>query len=412
MDTGNHRLRILFLGGMFPKEYEKEIYGQSKGAVQYAANTLQWNIIKGFQQMPGVRLTVVSALFIGSYPKRFSKWNIEKMESEVGIIPFINFPLYKYFSRYKNVYKCLLQWVKKNKDSEEKLCIIAYSAHTPFIKAINKIKKKYHVYAHLIVPDLPEYMNLGNKNSLGFTLLKYVDNKIQRKSLCAVDSFTFLTEYMSECYNVFGKPYTVIEGMIDPEEIRIDEQAEQEIQDEEIRVVYTGTMNIRYGVLGLVNMMKYIDDPKFKLVLCGTGDGNNEIIKASKQDARIIFKGQVTREEALQCQRMATLLVNPRLSDEEYTKYSFPSKNLEYMLYEKPVLVFKLPGIPNEYDEVLNYFRSNEPEKMAQDIMKICTLTESERMEIGKKTTAFVKYNKNYLKQTRKIVSLCYESEL
>ena len=109
---------------------------------------------------------------------------------------------------------------------------------------------------------------------------------------------------------------------------------------------------------------------------------------------------------------MATLLVNPRLSDEEYTKYSFPSKNLEYMLYEKPVLVFKLPGIPNEYDEVLNYFRSNEPEKMAQDIMKICTLTESERMEIGKKTTAFVKYNKNYLKQTRKIVSLCYESEL
>ena len=110
-------------------------------------------------------------------------------------------------------------------------------------------------------------------------------------------------------------------------------------------------------------------------------------------------------KEALKIQSEAGVLVNPRPADEEYTKYSFPSKNLEYMLWNKPVAVFKLSGIPDEYDDVLIYFSDKSPEKMAEVINGIFEKPEEELLKIGKRTTEFAVNNKNNIKQTAKILS-------
>lgn len=54
-------------------------------------------------------------------------------------------------------------------------------------------------------------------------------------------------------------------------------------------------------------------------------------------------------------QREVSLLVNPRQNTEAFTKYSFPSKTMEYLASGTPVLMYKLDGIPDEYDAYLNY---------------------------------------------------------
>ena len=41
-------MKVLFLGGVFPKDLEIEIKDKSKGIVQYAANKLQWNLINNY----------------------------------------------------------------------------------------------------------------------------------------------------------------------------------------------------------------------------------------------------------------------------------------------------------------------------------------------------------------------------
>lgn len=400
-------MKVLFVGGMFPQKLESDIYSNSKGAVQNAANVLQWNIIKGLQQCEKVDLTVASALFVGAWPRRYQIWNMHEGKCDgIDLIAFKNFPIYKNVSRYINVYKYCIQWIKKNESNKEQQCIIVYSAHTPFIKALYKIKKKYpFVRTHIIVPDLPEYMNLELKNNTIFNILKKIDINIQKACLSCIDSFTFLTKYMSGKFNLYHKPYVVVEGMIDSQVI--ERYAEEAPEVGEIRLVYTGTMNIRYGVMNLVRAMNFIKEPNVRLILCGTGDGERKILQAAKTDKRILYCGQVSRQEALNQQRRATLLVNPRSGDEEYTKYSFPSKNLEYMLHNKPVIVFKLAGVPDEYDQVLNYFRDSNPKHMAEDIMEICKLPLNKRIEIGKKTTAFALKEKNYVVQTKKILSVC-----
>ncbi|MDD6207959.1 MAG: glycosyltransferase [Clostridiales bacterium] len=406
--------KLLFLGGVFPKK-SREIEENSKGNIQYAANVLQWNIINGITENGITELTVFSAPFIGSWPKRYKKWRIRSRiltnkEHAVEVIPFTNLPVWKNVSRYYSVYKYVKQWIEDNQGDNCRLSIIAYSAHTPFIKALFELKKKYPVHTHLIVPDLPEYMNLSNKTSIAYKILKKMDIAMQRKYLAGIDSFTFLTKYMSDTMNYLNKPYVVVEGMINPSEA--DTEFYKKEREESKNIVYTGTMNERYGVLKLVEAMKYITDPNVNLILCGDGDSSSKIRKAAQKDHRIQYMGQVSRQQALEIQSGAAILVNPRSNNEEYTKYSFPSKNLEFMLHRKPVLVFKLEGIEDDYDEVLHYFKSNSPEEMASDMMELCCLSKEKRDEIGEKTTSFVLENKNYKKQTKKIIELCEKQSM
>ena len=86
-----------------------------------------------------------------------------------------------------------------------------------------------------------------------------------------------------------------------------------------------------------------------ELWICGSGDAKDIIEDEAQKDSRIKYFGLVDSQTALKMQHQATILVNPRTSDGEYTKYSFPSKNMEYMVSGTPVLTTDLPGMPKEH---------------------------------------------------------------
>ena len=74
-----------------------------------------------------------------------------------------------------------------------------------------------------------------------------------------------------------------------------------------------------------------------------------------KSHANIRYFGFVSHERALELQAKAALLINPRSPKGVFTRYSFPSKTLEYMRSGKPVVCHRLEGIPEEYDPYLQY---------------------------------------------------------
>ena len=393
--------RLLFVGGMFPKD-SKKIIEYSKGNVQNAANVLQWGIIRGIIESKKFDVTLCSAVFVGSWFKLFRKLFVKNFEEsdKINYIPFLNLPVIKNISRYFTVKRYVKKWVKKYK--ADKLYIIAYSAHTPFIKAISKIKIKNKFNFHLIVPDLPQYMNLTTKTSLIYNVFKKIDINIQNKYLINVDSFTFLTDMMSKKYNIYNRPYTVVEGMIDTENIvSIHELSKIKT------LVYTGTLEEKYGILNLVNAMEYVKSD-IKLIICGAGSAAYKIKEKAYLTNKIDYRGILSYNESIRVQASATVLVNPRTNNEKYTKYSFPSKNLEYMMWNKPVMAYKLDGIPDEYDEVLIYFNSDNPIDMAKLIDYVFHKTDEELLEMGKKTTNFAINNKNYKRQTEKIIDCIY----
>jgi len=72
----------------------------------------------------------------------------------------------------------------------------------------------------------------------------------------------------------------------------------------------------------------------------------------------------------------------------------------------KPVIMYKLDGIPDEYDPFLYYIVGNAPQDIANKIIEVVEKSHAELDEIGRRGMQFVIKNKNHLIQARKVLSL------
>ena len=147
-----------------------------------------------------------------------------------------------------------------------------------------------------------------------------------------------------------------------------------------------------------------IENENLKLVICGFGEAEEIIKEKEKQDSRIVFLGRVDRTDVLALQKNAAVLVNPRQNNEEFTKYSFPSKNLEYLSSGVPLVAYKLDGIPDEYDDFIIYPVDDTEISLANEITKICNMADEDRKTLGLKAKDFVFKNKNKVTQSQKII--------
>ena len=400
---------ILCLMGLFPKEYENEILKCSKGAVQNAANKFQWSIVNGLDQHEGVNVTIANSLYIGSYPKRYSKMKIPTFKfqhsksSEDINIGFNNLSLYKMFSRYCSIKKYIKKWI--NKDTKNQKVVLAYAMATPFVEILYYIKKICpEIICCLVVPDLPEYMNVTNNDKKLYRLAKQNQVKYFKHKLEKIDGYIFLTKYMEEWFD-FKVCYKVIEGITD---VRKDDNEIVKKKNEQKTIVYAGAIEEKYGVLELVKSFNKIDKPEWNLELFGIGTSLSIIEQIAKEDKRIHINGLVPNKTVVNEEKNADILINPRNDEYEFTKYSFPSKTIEYMTTGTPMIGYKLSGMPEEYR---NYFYeiSNCEDGMKKTLMYVMGLSDAERETKGRKAKQFVINQKNAKKQCEKIVELINE---
>lgn len=336
-------MKILFIGGLINnhEDYIKKVVKYN----QTAADNFQKMIINTI--LSNNYIKVVSLPFTGSYPKRYkgivNKKDVFSYQNiEVEQLRSVNLKGIYLFSRLSVLTRKLL--FNKNEDIK-----IIYSMHTPFLianyisKKLNKDKKTI-----LIVPDLPQYMNLDQKKSRAYELLKSIDISLMKKLLKKIDGFIFLTKYMDKELNKNKKPSLIVESVINEEDVYYDDIKSNSI-------VYTGTLNYKYGINHLLNAFSNIKRNDISLIICGDGEAKIDIQKMVEKDKRIIFKGLLPKNEIVNLQRNAKILINPRKNNDEYTKYSFPSKLTEYLVSGTPIICYKLDGIPNEYEKILNY---------------------------------------------------------
>jgi glycosyltransferase involved in cell wall biosynthesis len=398
---------ILFMGGTFPKDMERDILHNSKGLVQYAANKLQWNLIEGFNKINEVNINVLSAPFIGAYPNGYKKIKfkglqcMDSLKVNCNYISFSNLWGYRNISRRKSLIKHTKEFISLKAPDK---VIMIYSSHTPLIQAAVYAKKKDpSIHICLIVPDLPQYMNMNEKKSLIYSGLKVIDIKTFQKNLGYVNSFVLLTEQMKDMLQVGDRPYTIVEGTVNASQIDV---ISSEKNKSPKTIVYTGSLNEKYGVINLVKAFHSLDDKDITLELCGRGDAEDKIKDYMQKDQRIKLLGQLSNDEALVLQQKALALVNPRQNNEEFTKYSFPSKNLEYLITGNPVIAYKLDGIPDEYDKYFYYVRDNSIEALRDKIKEVIDLSSKERYEYGKSARDFVLSKKNNIEVSKKIFNM------
>lgn len=391
---------MIFLGPLYQPEMEDVLLRKVSRGLANASNQYQMDLLQGICAN-GKSTSVINVLPVGTWPKWYNelflpdrKWQIGDCKCyEVGCV---NLPFIKQWMRTKRISKVLKTLV------DEKDEIIVYSPYLPFLKVIRNLPTNIGVT--LIVTDLPEYYDLGKTVAIK-KLLRRINNYYVYKCMARVDRYVLLTEKMKERLPVGNKPYTVVEGIWNQSDCR--RLTSEEDSDKGI-VFYAGTLHRQFGIMTLLEALKYLDN-NTELWICGTGDCEAEVKKAALNDARIRFFGYISSDEVDKLRSQATVLVNPRPNEGEYTKYSFPSKTMGYMASGKLVVMNKLAGIPNEYDEFLFYPRDNSAEALANTLGEALSMSYEDRRMMGEKARKFVLENKNAVVQARKILEMINE---
>jgi glycosyltransferase involved in cell wall biosynthesis len=360
-------MKVLMLCGVFAKENEQEVVRHARAAVEFSANLFQQKLIDGFRAL-GCDFSVISAPFVGAYPTASDIVHFRGFEDEQNLCSYVTFNNIwgvRNFSRACSLKKAVKPFIA---DQDDQKLIVVYCAHTPFIEAAVYAKRKDpRIKICLYVPDLPQYMNLSANRCWFYDFAKTYDIAVMTRLMHKVDSFVLLTEQMKDVLPVGDKPYRVIEGIITRQELT--SQAVEKPEDGLIRVVYTGKLNRCFGVKNLIDAFCLLPDPRYRLVLCGRGDCEAYIQEKCKTDSRICYLGQVTADVAKDWIRKADVLVNPRQNNEAYTKYSFPSKNIEYLLSGNPVVAYMLDGMPEEYREFMSIVADDGVESLKDTIL-------------------------------------------
>ena len=117
-------------------------------------------------------------------------------------------------------------------------------------------------------------------------------------------------------------------------------------------------------------------------------------------------KENTEKEKKEEEKKKATVLVNPRHSNEEYTKYSFPSKTMEYMASGTPTLMAPLKCVPQEYIKHLFFFEDESVDGMKRKLEEICSKSQEELNSFGSAASDFILHNKTSKIQTGRVVEM------
>ena len=384
-------MNVVVLGLMFSELSLKAAYEDSKCGVQMATHTFQENLVNGMEQV--VNVSVVNVPPIGSFPINYKKIYIKSRNwgtnnHEVG---YINLPVIKHFFQEKAIYSNLKQRLIPG----EKNVLLVYSLYKPFLQIINRLKSEQpDLHVCLIQTDA-----IAGRNGMGKYMTKHSIKEGNELVALAkkCDSFVILTKYIAEPLEIGNRPYIVLECICD------ENQPENKTKDKSENIcLYTGALEKAYGICDMVDAFKSIPDAQ--LWICGAGDAEEYIKEAAKEYSNIKFYGFVNKQRVMELRNQCDFLINPRRPEGTYTLYSFPSKTAEYLMSGKPVIMYKLEGIPDDYDEYINYLSAENPQRMKEELLTIFSQNYSDLIKVANKARHYMLDNKTKTKQAERII--------
>lgn len=397
-------MKYVFCSSVYNMADYDEIARKSKVPASLADHNLNNNIILGLDEATGKPVTLVNNVPIPSYPKfpkilfHRQKWNHTEGVQDINC-GFINLPILKHISRAITTFKELVKEIKGAKD--EPVCVMTYDLHPDICLAIRGVKLFFPcIRTCAVLPDIPNAVIVAS-NGGRITAAGKFRSWIRMHFIKQFDSYVLLTEYMKNIAGLGDKPCVVVEGIYNNRQPPLPEKTvEKKV------IFYSGQLNPAYGMENLLEAFQqiYQQNEKYELWICGSGGLAQRISQLAETCPGVKYYGYVSGEKVRVLQAEACVLVNPRQNIEEFTKYSFPSKTMEYLASGRPVVGYKLDGIPEEYDQYMQYVPDNSVEALRDKLIEVCEMSGEARSKLGKKCRAFILENKTPGKQCAKIV--------
>lgn len=389
-------MKIIYVSSLCSKRTYKSLFGGTKYAPGMQAQKYNRLMAEGIAANDSCDVTVLSAAPVTRANHGGLSFSINP-EKEGGLlydyVKFSLLPIFKHLSIIKNTQKKCRKLFKSSESKDIALVcdVLSLSASYGALKAA----KKCGVKSVSLITDLPEYLGISDNKLF---------NKLYKKVIEMSGSFVLMTEEMNKKINPDSKPYKVIEGQADINmsfsENSIDNKYPKKI------CVYAGGIEIDYGLKMLAEGFAKANIPDSELWIYGNGSYTEDLKKFCDKNPTIIYKGIAPNEEIVEVEQKATLLINPRPSTEEFTKYSFPSKNLEYMASGTPILTTKLPGMPKDYYDYIYTLDNETPDGISECLKEILTKDITELHKKGASAKNFVLTQKNNKVQAGKVLEL------
>ena len=254
-----------------------------------------------------------------------------------------------------------------------------------------------------IVTDVPGLTSGARSKLLPFWKRKVRElmSRINKQSLAKYDGYLFLTQAMNDVVNLRNKPYIVIEGHSDSNMANYPNNISA--KTEKPTMMYAGGTHKEFGIAMLVDAFISLNDPNWEFHVYGDGNYQNELKEISSKYSNVKYFGLKPNSEIIEAQTHSWLLVNPRITDAEYVKYSFPSKTLECMVSGTPLLSTRLPGMPKDYYEYLYLFSGETADEFKQVLSNVFLIPLQELHKKGEMAKKFALNYKNNISQARKL---------
>lgn len=390
-------MQIIYVyGGCSPKKYGE--YVENKGVrVQQQSQKYNQLLMEGLVAN-GAQVEAISSRPINRSIDNRIFFKSEK-DCECGInysYPwFINYSVLRKATVFINIFfKILFLKIEKECSIMCDALNIAASFGALLVAKLRGIK------AIGIITDVPCHRPNNLKPSK--------NEKINLWLMKRFNGYLLLTEQMNEIVNPKNLPYVVLEGHSDIVMKEVNNHLEDKFQKK--ACFYAGTLRKIYGIKTLVEGFLNADIPDTELHIYGDGDFRKELEELAKENDSVKYMGVAPNSDIVKAELKATLLVNPRPTNEDYTKYSFPSKNMEYMASGTPVLTTELPGMPQDHKPYVYLIKNETAEGIAEALRNVLEKTPEELHSFGLAAKEFILKEKNNISQAKKVLDFIDKS--
>ncbi|WP_422739385.1 glycosyltransferase [Micromonospora sp. WMMD729] len=376
--------RVGLLGFTVPDELLAEIIARDT-ILPTQTHTFAWGLVRSLRAA-GCPVHLLSAAPVSSWPGnrqiRFRAGRFRQDGVDGDLLPFVNLLGLKHLTRFVAAWRVGSRVLRERETD----VLLVHGVHSPFLWFGVLRARRRGVRVVPVLTD-PPGVALPTDGRL-VRLLRGLDVALVRAALARCSGVIALTAALADDFAP-GRPRLVMEGICAVDDLL--PAGPTNTRD----IVYAGGLSRAYGVDRLVEAFRALPGDDLRLCVYGRGELEGWLRDQAALDRRIRPPQLLPRGELLPRLSRARVLVNPRPVDQDFVRWSFPSKIIEYLATGVPVVSTRLPGIPPDYTPWLSYAEPDTAEGLRTAIEQVLGLSEHAARELGVGGARFVRETRN-----------------